>query len=65
MKFNNKKVFLILVGYVIWVSLIYLYIAFIKADLNSFNWSQEARSVIPVFSVIYLIFAPIMAITNK
>ena len=63
MKFNNKKVFLILVGYVIWVALIYLYIAFIKADLNSFNWSQEARSVIPFLSVLYLIFAPIMAIT--
>lgn len=65
MEFNSKKLFLILIGYVIWVSFIYLSVAFIKADLNAFNWSSEARSVIPVFSVIYLIFAPIMAITNK
>ena len=65
MEFNSKKLFLILIGYVIWVSFIYLSVAFIKADLNAYNWSSEARSVIPVFSVIYLTFAPIMAITNK
>ena len=65
MEFNSKKLFLILIGYVIWVSFIYLSVAFIKADLNAFNWSSEARSAIPVLSVIYLIFAPIMAITNK
>ena len=65
MEFNSEKLFLILIGYVIWVSFIYLSVAFIKADLNAYNWSLEARSVIPVFSVIYLTFAPIMAITNK
>ena len=65
MEFNSKKLFLILIGYVIWVSFIYLSVAFIKADLNAFNWSSEARSAIPVFLIIYLIFAPIMAITNK
>ena len=65
MEFNSKKLFLILIGYVIWVSFIYLSVAFIKADLNAFNWSSEARSAIPVLSVIYLIYAPIMAIANK
>ena len=65
MEFNSKKLFLILIGYVIWVSFIYLSVAFIKADLNVYNWSLEARSALPVISVIYLTFAPIMAITNK
>ena len=65
MEFNSKKLFLILIGYVIWVSFIYLSVAFIKADLNAFNWSSEARSAILVFSVIYLTLASIMAFTNK
>ena len=62
MKFNSKKLCLILIGYVISVALIYLSVAFIKDDLNTFNWSQEARSAIPILSLIYCVFVLIFLI---
>lgn len=47
---------------IIWVALIYLSVAFINTDLNAFNWSKEARSSIPIVSLIYFVFLPIFLI---
>jgi len=55
-----KAIGIAFIGLLIWILLIYLAIAFYKAELNPFVWSQGVRGAFIYVTVCFLVFAPLI-----
>jgi hypothetical protein len=55
-----KAIGIAFIGLLIWILLIYLAIAFVKAELNPFAWSQGVRGALIYVSFCYLVFSPLI-----
>jgi len=65
MKKKNKKLLLIIsiiliTGLIAWSMIVYLSIAFILAEINPFNWTQESRGLHVLFTFLYVVLSPIL-----
>jgi hypothetical protein len=55
-----KAIGIAFIGLLIWILLVYIAIAFYKAELNPFTWSQGVRAAFIYVTVCFLVFAPII-----
>jgi hypothetical protein len=55
-----KAIGIAFIGLLIWILLIYISIAFIKAEPNPFVWSQGIRCALIYVSFCYLVFSPLI-----
>jgi len=60
---NKLKPFLItFIGLIVWTFLMYIGIAFLKAELNAFLWPEHHRAVLLFMVFCYLAFSPLIII---
>ena len=64
---NNtiKAVILVFLGLIIWTGFTYIAIAFLKAEINPFVWSQGARGGMLFVIFCYVCFSPLMVMSVK
>jgi hypothetical protein len=55
-----KAIGIVFIGLLIWIGMIYLGFAFLKAEANPFIWSQALRAAMLFITFCYLVFAPLM-----
>jgi hypothetical protein len=55
-----KAIGIAFIGLLIWILLIYIAIAFYKAELNPFAWSQGIRGAFIYITCCYLVFSPLI-----
>ena len=55
-----KASVLVFLGLLIWICIIYFAVAFLKAELNPFVWSQELRGAMLFYISFYFAFIPLM-----
>jgi hypothetical protein len=55
-----KAIGIAFIGLLIWILLIYIAIAFYKAELNPFVWSQGIRGAFIYVTVCYFVFSPLI-----
>ena len=61
MKKKTLKAFgIAFLGLLLFVGIVYISIAFIKAELNPFIWSEAIRALAIFITCIYLAFAPLI-----
>lgn len=60
-----KALMLVFLGLLIWIGLVYIALAFIKAELNPFIWSQTTREIMLFIIFIYIPFTPVMTMSLK
>jgi hypothetical protein len=60
-----KKVLIIIIGFLLWTAILYGMFAFVQAELNSMNWSKDARGGFAFCSFIYLAFMPLIYLELK
>ena len=61
MKKQTLKAFgIAFLGLLLFVGIVYISIAFIKAELNPFKWSEAIRTLAIFITCIYLAFAPLI-----
>jgi hypothetical protein len=53
-----KKVLIIIMGFLLWIAILYLAFAFVKTEPNAFKWREDARFGLVVLSLFYLAFTP-------
>jgi hypothetical protein len=46
-----KKVLIIIMGFLLWIAILYLAFAFVQAEPNAFKWSEHARFGLVVLSL--------------
>lgn len=55
-----KASVLVFLGLLIWICITYITLAFLKAELNPFIWSQELRGTMLFCISVYFAFIPLM-----
>ena len=60
-----KAILLVFLGLIIWSGLVYIAIAFLKAELNPFNWSELTRGTMLFIIFCYIPFIPVMVMSLK
>ncbi len=60
-----KALGLVFLGLIIWTGLVYIALAFLKAETNPFIWSQGVRGVMLFVIFCYVAFSPLMVISLK
>jgi hypothetical protein len=60
MKKTLKAIGIVIIGLLIWIGMIYLGFAFLKAETNPFIWSQGLRGAMLFIIFCYLAFTPLM-----
>lgn len=60
MKKILKAIGIVFIGLLIWISMIYLGLAFLKVETNPFIWSQGLRGAMLFVIFCYLVFTPLM-----
>jgi hypothetical protein len=57
-----KELGLVFLGLIIWTALLYIGIAFIKAEFNPFIWSEDLRLATLFMEFAYFPFLPIIKV---
>jgi len=60
-----KALAIVLLGLIIWSAIVYISIAFLKAELNPFIWSQTVRGGMLFAIFCYMCFSPPMVMSLK
>jgi len=55
-----KALVLVFFGLLIWICVVYICLAFLKAELNPFAWSQKLRGAMLLVISLYVAFMPLM-----
>ena len=53
-----KAIGIVFIGLLIWIGIVYIGFAFVKAEANPFMWSQAARGLMVSFILGYCAFIP-------
>ena len=60
-----KKILIIIMCFLLWTAILYVMFAFVQAEINSMNWSENARGGFAFSSFIYLVFMPLIYLELK
>ena len=60
MKKIIKSIVIVVLGLILWSGLVLLGIAFVRAEMNPFCWSSEARGLMLFIVFIYITFSPLL-----
>ena len=55
-----KAIGIAFIGLIIWIGMIYIGLAFVKAELNPFLWSEGLRGLMILITVCYIVSAPLI-----
>jgi len=55
-----KAIGIVTLGLLVWIGILYLGMAFIKAEPNFIKWSEPSRFIIAFMAFIYVMFLPLI-----
>lgn len=62
---TTKAIIIVVLGLIVWILFLYLAIAFIKAEINPFIWSEAIRGIMISLVSFYIAFIPTMILSLK